>query len=206
MVKEYRVSVEKCNEQIDLMDEYSRNEQVNKYNCSIEEANKDAQYAMLYDTVKSEYEHCVKRSEKLDNKVYIMFTVCAILAVMFGSVIEKIGKISLPKTRTELYVIIVYMVALSACVGAFLIALIKLSRLIKPIEMKRFNPLYVYKLDYLTYTPKTAFRMIIQHYNESISVNDSLLEKYYRDFKMCVCLIIFVMCDLISLYVCCQFI
>lgn len=42
---------------------------------------------IAYSALLSEYDHCVQRAEKLDNKVYILLTVCAFLFVLLTSVL-----------------------------------------------------------------------------------------------------------------------
>ena len=178
---------------------------LSKYSISFEQASKDAQMALLYDAVKSEYEHCVKRSEKLDNKVYILFTVCAFLIVILGNVVNKISDIAFPENRMELFLIIVFAISLTACIGAFTVILIILAGLIKPIMLKRFKSSLVYDLDMISFESKTAFRTILQYYEDSISVNDSTLEDGYKKFGRCVRLMIFVIIDMIVLFLLCQF-
>lgn len=64
----------------------------NSYTVKIEEMSSQKEQAetaedIAYSAFLSEYDHCVQRSEKLDNKVYILLTVCAFLFVLL---IEKV--------------------------------------------------------------------------------------------------------------------
>ena len=74
----------------------------NSYVVEIEEMtvsnalNKTAE-DIAYSAFLSEYDHCVQRSEKLDNKVYILLTVCAFLFVLLTSVISEAGKFRFPE-------------------------------------------------------------------------------------------------------------
>ena len=47
---------------------------------------------IAYSAFLSEYDHCVQRSEKLDNKEYILLMVCAFLFVLLTSVISEASK------------------------------------------------------------------------------------------------------------------
>ena len=40
---------------------------------------------LILTLIKSEYDHCVSRSEKLDNKIYILLTICAFVFAFFTS-------------------------------------------------------------------------------------------------------------------------
>ena len=74
----------------------------NSYVVEIEEMtvsnalNKTAE-DIAYSAFLSEYDHCVQRSEKLDNKVYILLTVCAFLFVLLTRVISAAGKFRFPE-------------------------------------------------------------------------------------------------------------
>lgn len=65
------------------------------------EENCDTSEDIVFDAMKEEYEHCVKRSEKLDNKIYILLTVCAFIFVLLTSIIEKASTFQM--SQDELY-------------------------------------------------------------------------------------------------------
>lgn len=60
----------------------------------------DAEHSaeMVFEAIKNEYDHCVARSEKLDNKVYILLTICAFVFAFATSIYSKISSITKPET------------------------------------------------------------------------------------------------------------
>ncbi|MCD8074293.1 MAG: hypothetical protein LUF27_04525 [Lachnospiraceae bacterium] len=61
-----------------------------------------------YEAVKLEYEHCIQRSEKLDNKIYIMLTVYAFIFTLLTSSINQIRDFVFPTDTAQLAMIILF--------------------------------------------------------------------------------------------------
>lgn len=92
-----------------------------------------------------EYDHCVQRSEKLDNKVYIILTVYAFLFVLLCDIIKKISDFSFPKNNSQLAWLIIYSIFLTLNVSLYIFTLIQLIHLLKGVSIKRFAPLIILK-------------------------------------------------------------
>ena len=88
-----------------MANEYTVNVDKKQYHIAIEPKNElspnhtDFSEELSYESTKAEYDHCVQRSEKLDNKVYIILTVYAFLFVLLCDIIKKIAAFSFPKTH-----------------------------------------------------------------------------------------------------------
>ena len=85
MTNEYTVNVDEKTYHITV--EHNNNPSINHTDFSEE---------LSYESTKAEYDHCVQRSEKLDNKVYILLTVYAFLFVLLCDIIKKISCFSFP--------------------------------------------------------------------------------------------------------------
>ena len=90
------------------------------------EENCDTSEDIVFDAMKEEYEHCVKRSEKLDNKIYILLTVCAFIFVLLTSIIEKASTFQMSQDMTKISLIIIYWLLLLVDVVIFCVLLEKL--------------------------------------------------------------------------------
>lgn len=82
-----------------MANEYTVNVDKRTYHITVEHNNNPSQNhtdfseELSYETTKAEYDHCVQRSEKLDNKVYIILTVYAFLFVLLCDIIKKISNL-----------------------------------------------------------------------------------------------------------------
>ena len=74
--------------------------------------NTESSADICFEAIKAEYDYCVTRAEKLENKVYILLAACAFVFVLLTTQIEKAGEIGLPKSGLELLGIIIYAVLL----------------------------------------------------------------------------------------------
>ena len=118
--KEYEIFVE-------AMDEET-------INCT-----KDTGEDVSFTAAQDEYNHCFQRSAKLDNKVYILLTVCAFLFVMLSEAIKKLSEFAIPQTKNQLIVEGGYIVILTLSVATFIIILVKLIGLLRGIKLSRFD-------------------------------------------------------------------
>ena len=72
MMKEYTVKINEKTNDIAI-----------KHNNNSSQNHTDFSEELAYEATKVEYDHCVQRSEKLDNKVYIILTVYAFFICAF---------------------------------------------------------------------------------------------------------------------------
>ena len=74
----------------------------------------------------SEYERSINRIEHLNNKIYILCTVCSFIFVVFTSAINRVSTIRTPNSDTEKRIIIAYILPLILSVVIMAILLVKL--------------------------------------------------------------------------------
>ena len=63
--------------------------------------NEESSASICFEAIKAEYDYCVTRAEKLENKVYILLAACAFIFVLLTTQIEKAGNVNLPQTKPE---------------------------------------------------------------------------------------------------------
>lgn len=68
---------------------------------------------ICFEAIKAEYDYCVTRAEKLENKVYILLAACAFVFALLTTQIEKAGKLDVPQSGSKLLGIIIYTILLA---------------------------------------------------------------------------------------------
>ena len=174
MMKEYTVKINEKTNDIAI-----------KHNNNSSQNHTDFSEELAYEATKVEYDHCVQRSEKLDNKVYILLTVYAFLFVLLCDIIKKISCFSFPGNKTQLALIITYSIFLTLDIILYIFTLIKLIHLLKGVAIERFNPQVVLKRDMVNADSKAVAKYICSRYNQCIDTNNTILEKRYQQFNAC---------------------
>lgn len=175
-----------------MINEYSATINEKEYLIKIEHKNKvldnhsDFSETLSFEATKAEYDHCVQRSEKLDNKIYIILTVYAFLFVLLCDIIKKIETFSFPKNQIQLILLITYSILLALNISLYIFTLIQLTHLLKGVSISRFKPIAILEREMIDANSKTVARYICSKYNESISENNDIIEKRFKKFNNCV--------------------
>ena len=138
----------------------------------------------------NEYNHCFERSAKLDNKVYILLTVCAFLFVMLSEAIKKLSELTIPTTRCQLLIGGGYIALLTLNVTAFIIMLVKLIKLLRGIELMRFDSYEILHRDMVRADKKQTIYYVCMFYEKCRDYNNQLIELQYKQFNKCVKLMV----------------
>ena len=141
---------------------------------------------VIFDAMKAEYEHCVQRAGKLDNKVYILLTVCAFVFVLITSLIEKASNFGMPQNMTEQSLIIIYWLLIAVDAIAFCVVLAKLVALLGSINFERLDIGDVLENNIIEERPKTSVKYIGAKYWKCINDNHAILERQYEKLNFCV--------------------
>lgn len=158
---------------------------------------------VIFDAMKAEYEHCVQRAGKLDNKVYILLTVCAFVFVLITSLIEKAKDFCLPQNMTEESLVIVYWLLIIVDVVDFCVILVKLVVLLGSINFERLDIGDVLENNIIEERPKTSVKYIGAKYWKCINDNHAILERQYEKLNFCVIgLVVNVTISLLLSFVC----
>ena len=94
---------------------------------------------ICFDAIKAEYDYCVTRAEKLENKVYILLAACAFVFTLLTTQIEKVGKMKLPQSGYELVGIIIYVILLIVAVIGNVGMLVRTVNLLKSVNFERLD-------------------------------------------------------------------
>lgn len=143
-----------------------------------------------FQAVKEEYDYCLKRSEKLDNKIYIVLTVFAFLFVLLCDNINGIRNFSFPGTRSQLILYIVYFVILFVVVACYIGVLLVLTQLLRGLTIGRFKPHEVLTVNLTEKAPQVIAKFVCARYIEAIDKNAALLENRFKKFNLCVLLLV----------------
>lgn len=172
-------------------------------NTKESEEKEETSELVIFDAMKAEYEHCVQRAGKLDNKVYILLTVCAFVFVLITSLIEKVGNFCMPQNMAEESLIIVYWLLIIADVVTFCVVLVKLVVLLGSIKFERLDIGDVLENNIIEERPKTSVKYIGARYWKCIDNNHAILEKQYEKLNFCVIgLVLNVTISLVLSFVC----
>lgn len=161
---------------------------------------------IVFEAIKAEYDHSVYRSDKLDNKIYILLTVCAFLFVMLSDIVKSISDIPFPKNRVQLGMEIAFAIALFAGIVTFIVLLILLMKLLRGVTLRRYRTGELLEKDIVSYEPITAVTFLGSRLERCTMENEEIIEKRFKVFNACTTLIVGVIIDLILLAVLCQFI
>lgn len=142
-------------------------------NCDIN-TNSD----LCYEIAKTEYEHCVQRSEKLDNKVYILLTVCAFIFAMLTGAIDQIGITHVGCKNTIL--ILAFYIVLVLNILSFLMLIISLIYLLSGVKILRFDSSEILSKNMVTADRNQVIRYVCIKYEKARMHNNDLLEKRYQ--------------------------
>lgn len=182
-----------------------------EYEINVESIDKESSQSVI-DTgeevsltvAQNEYNHCFERSSKLDNKIYILLTVCAFLFVMLSEAIKRLSEFVIPQNKNQMIIQGGYIVLLTLSVAMFIIMLIKLIRLLKGIELSRFDSYEILNKDMVRAEKKRVVHYICMMYEKCRNHNNRLIEIQYKQFNQCVKLMVvnIVLLLFLAVYVC----
>lgn len=138
----------------------------------------------------NEYNHCFERSAKLDNKIYILLTVCAFLFVMLSDAIKKLSEFTIPTTRCQLLIEGGYIALLTLNVTEFIFMLVKLIKLLRGVELSRFDSYEILNKDMIRAEKEQTIHYVCMVYEKCRDYNNRLIEIQYRKFNKCVKLMV----------------
>ena len=126
---------------------------------------------VCYEAIKSEYDYCVTRAEKLENKVYILLAACTFIFALLTAQIDKIGKMKFPSNCMELCIVILYVITLIIAIASNVLMIILSINLV------------FFRISCLI-----GVKFIGRLYVQNTERNNAILEKKYFRFNKCVVL------------------
>lgn len=153
-----------------------------KQQTSIEE---DASEVCL-NAIMEEYQHVVRRSEKLDNKVYILSTICGFIFAFITGIISNLLDFQMPKNRVQTNLVIIYIILVALMSLFYLYTIYKLGILLTARAIQRLTPDYLLLHKIYDIKEKYARIFIASQYVKAINDSNKILEKYFKEFNGCI--------------------
>ena len=138
---------------------------------------------ICFDAIKVEYDYCVTRAEKLENKIYILLAACAFEFVLLTTQIEKAGKIKIPQSNVEFLLVITYVILLIASIVSNVGMAVNL---LKSVMFERLDAGLILTTGLPDEKETTVVRFIGRLYVQHTERNNAVLEKGYTVFNKCV--------------------
>lgn len=141
---------------------------------------------LCYQIALAEYEHCIKRSERLDNKIYILLTVCAFIFVLLTGAIQKVSELRWPQSSIEWILLVLYFALTTAAIISVILLLFQLIGSLSTIKLKRFDSVEVMEKDMTHADSRQVSKYVIALYEEARNHNNVLIDKRYKTVNCCV--------------------
>ena len=157
-------------------------------NQSLNQPNPDLDICV--ELARAEYEYPFRRSERLDNKVYILLTVCAFIFVLLTSIISSWGEVRFPKNGVEVVLIIGFAALTGYTVVNVIVLLRKLIVCLSSITMHRFDSQQINDKDMTRTDAGQVARYVISKYEKARDKNNNIIDARYDKVDYCVKLLI----------------
>lgn len=145
-----------------------------------------------YEVARTEYDYCLHRSEKLDNKIYILLTVCAFLiGGVLGIVDDLIKYVKWPMA-------VIYTKNIFECAAwigtgleliIFALSIIILVAALRSIDIHRFDQTEILDRDMVYSEKKKVSKYICSLYSKCTQHNNEIISKRYKLSNMAIVLI-----------------
>lgn len=152
-----------------------------KEQISFEEDSSEA----CLNAVFEEYQHSVRRSEKLDNKVYILSTICGFVFIFITDIISNLGTFQLSTDNAQIFLIYSYWVLTIMMSVLYLYTVFRLGILLTAKKTLRLTPDFLILNQVYNIKEKHARIFIASQYIKAINDTNNSLEKSFKKFNWC---------------------
>ena len=150
------------------------------------------------DSSRLEYEHSFRRAERLDNKVYILLTVCGIIFVLLIGAINKISEIDIWAIQNR--IVAAYDILLLLSIIGTVILLMILICSLSGKDFKRYDTSRILENNLIQkVNRKTMARYTIMKYEIARDHNNRIISKQYKLVNLAVKLLIIIVIMLMAL-------
>lgn len=137
-----------------------------------------ASRALALDSLILEYRNSFDRSNKLDNKVYIVITFCGFLFVFITNLFSGLTRLTVPSEPVLLGLTVLYVLCCLAVMLAYIGVLVFFLALLRPEKIHRMDPEYV-QVEQLAVLPEQeAAERLLELYRQT--VNENLVRLHLR--------------------------
>ncbi len=151
---------------------------------------------MCLEISRTEYEHSFRRAERLDNKIYILLTVCAFIFVVLISAINRVSEYDVTAFCSNKWVF-AYGIMLSFCIAGTIVLLGALIYSLSGADFKRYDSGLILERNMLSEDMKKVTRFTVMKYENARDHNNKIVTKRYRVLNFCVWLLIILVMALI---------
>ena len=144
----------------------------------------DLSVELSFEAMKVEYEYQRNRAARLDNKIYILLTVCAFLFTSFQSLFTSFNHKSMPDTSFEVFFLITGVIVIILLITLLILLLILLS----PREYNWLDANEITSNIFYLKKEEVA-KEICEIYQNSWNYNSQILNERNKKLSLCVFLI-----------------
>ena len=149
----------------------------------------DSDPVLCHQIAYSEYERSINRLEHLNNKIYILCTVCSFVFAVLTSAINRVSTIRMPNSDVEKRIIVAYIIPLILSVVIMACLLVKLVCALKAVEITTFDSSEIMERDMVHSDRTRVVKYTISRYEEARTANNIVIEKRYKAVSKGVCLL-----------------
>ena len=146
---------------------------------------------LCYQIALAEYEHCIKRMERLDNKIYILLTACAFIFVALTNALSFIRNFKVATNCIEFTFIVTYVLFALFCSYKVVLLLTNLVRCLSTIPVNRFDSSEILQRSMVFADKKKVVEYVIAKYEEEAEINNKLIAARYKEVDKCVRALVF---------------
>ena len=132
------------------------------------------------EAARAEYEHSFRRAERLDNKVYILLTVCGIIFVLLTNTIGDISRIDLGRFCNDGLVTIYVITAAMSIVGNLILLIMLIYSLSGKDYMRYDTNMILEKNLFSGIDRKSLARYTVMKYEKARDHNNSMVSRQFR--------------------------
>lgn len=141
-----------------------------------------------------EYKNSFDRSNKLDNKVYIVITFCGFLFVFITNLFSGLTRLTVPGAAVSGVLTVLYISLCVAVMVAYIGVLIFFLALLRPEKIHRMDPEYV-QVELLAALPEQeAMERLLELYRETVNENlvrlHNRCDRFTKGLRYVVCTVI----------------
>lgn len=140
---------------------------------------------ICYEASRIEYEYNMHRMDKLDNKVYILITVCAFLFAKLCEELKDFWKIEFPFDIYKFAIFVCSKLLMVSALVIFLVLIVFLLILLKSITVPRFKISKILEKDMLSENSYRVAKCICWMYEECNKKNNAILQRRFDDINIC---------------------
>ena len=141
-----------------------------------------------------EYKNTFDRSNKLDNKVYIVITFCGFLFMFITNLFSGLTRLTFPGSMVSAVLTGLYVLCCLAVMLAYIGVLIYFLRLLRPERIQRMDPDFIHAETLSSLPEQEAAERLLKLYRQVVDENLERLhdrcDQFTRGLRYVVCTVI----------------